>query len=503
MISIGRDSRKGSADTLEQVSTTPRVWVADGFLGEDEAETLLAQAPAEHSEEARALRAKSDRTGFSFEWPIDGNPLLQSLRERITDLLGVKNELPETFRFRHYRPDDGHPPHLDCYEIEENALVFTALMHLEDADEGGETRFPETDEGPLAVAPRKGRLVVWGNHLPDGRQDTHSIHEGTRLVRGSKTTLTWFVYAPASAAAHTPGSGRFVEKMPGPGERLFYIDDGVPSETTDVMSEACSARGVQFVHIDVRRFDFSAASPLLPGDMIYRAAVSSDAIKAEQHLFVDGAATLYRDRDGVFFDTGAAWALFERAGVPTPRAVYCHTTDRARLKNYAAYVGGFPLIAKFPGGSGGVNVVLVESLKGLYSLVDHAHYNGRTPYLTSYIPDAEHWRLVVVGDEVVAAYRNQTQDEDFRTFDAERKEDYRFPDDPSMAASAVAAIRALRVELGGVDVLLHPSGRHYVLEANFPCYFATAQRSGGFDISGAVVECLQKKAARLTETGAQ
>lgn len=499
---IGRDAMQGEAKRLEQVSIRPRVWVADGFLTDKEADDILAAVPAEDSEAARRLAAKSDQTGFSFEWPIDGSDLMEDIRKRLNGILGIDNQLPGTFRFRHYQPDQGHPPHVDCYEVDGAVLMFTALMHLEDSEAGGETLFPFAEEGPLSIAPRKGRLVVWGNYRPEGRPDAASNHEGARLVQGSKTTLTWFVYAPPSAASHTPGMGRFSQTPTGPGQRLFYLDDGVPSETTEVMAEACRERGVQFVNVNVRQFNFSAASPVLAGDMIYRAAVSLDAIKAEQHLFVDGAATLYREADGVFFDSGAARPLFERAGVPMPRGVYCHTTNRDRLREYAEFVGGFPLIAKFPGGSGGVNIVLVESMQGLFSLMDHAHYNGRTPYLTAYVPDAEHWRFVVVGDEVVAAYLNQPQQDDFRTYDAERPEDYRVPEDAEMIASALAAVRALRLELGGVDILLHPSGRHYVLEANFPCYFATAQRNGQFDIAGAIVDWLQKKAAHLVEAGA-
>src|SRR5690606_21759383 len=100
-------------------------------------------------------------------------------------------------------------PHVDCYEVDGTVLMFTALMHLEDTDAGGETLFPFAEKGSLSVSPRKGRLVVWGNYRPEGRPDAASNHEGARLVQGSKTTLTWFVYAPLSAASHTPGRGRF------------------------------------------------------------------------------------------------------------------------------------------------------------------------------------------------------------------------------------------------------------------------------------------------------
>jgi hypothetical protein len=46
-----------------------------------------------------------------------------------------------------------------------------------------------------------------------------------------------------------------------------------------------------------------------------------------------------------------------------------------------------------------------------------------------------------------------------------------------------------------VDVLQHPSGRFYLLEANFPCYFGHAQENGQ-DIAGAIVDHLLDKSLR-------
>jgi hypothetical protein len=482
------------------VAEQPRVWVADGFLSPAEAETVLALIPEPGSEAAQMLGAKADETGFSVELPVDHGALLGEICERLTALLGVENAVADTFRFRRYHPGEGHPEHLDCFEIGGSSLVFTALMHLEDGAEGGDTLFPEAEGEPLAVAPRRGRLVVWGNYRDGGTPDPSSLHAGTPLHDGRKTTLTWFVYAPLAAAAHTPGAGPFVPAAPEPGGRLFFIDDDAPAETAALMKAACREEGVQFCPVDVYGFDFSAPSPLEPGDMVYRAAVSGAAVKVEQALFVDGAATLYREPDGVFFDTGAALALFERAGVPAPRTVYCHTTDRQRLAQYAGYLGGFPLLAKFPGASGGVNVVYIESMQGLYSLVDHALYNGNRPVLSAFVPDSAHWRVVVVGGQAVAAYLNTPRPGDFRTYDAESPENYRMPEDEDMLASAVAAVESLRVDFGGVDILLHPSGRHYVLEANFPCYFAPAQTVGGFDVAGAILRHLRAKGTRLGPT---
>jgi glutathione synthase/RimK-type ligase-like ATP-grasp enzyme len=58
----------------------------------------------------------------------------------------------------------------------------------------------------------------------------------------------------------------------------------------------------------------------------------------------------------------------------------------------------------------------------------------------------------------------------------------------------VSATRAIGLEFAGVDVMLHASGRAYVLEANFPCYFGHAQGDGAIDVAGAMVAHLLDKA---------
>lgn len=52
------------------------------------------------------------------------------------------------------------------------------------------------------------------------------------------------------------------------------------------------------------------------------------------------------------------------------------------------------------------------------------------------------------------------------------------------------AAHALGYDFAGVDILLHPSGRAYLLEANFPCFFPQAERFGRADVAGLMVEHL-------------
>lgn len=54
------------------------------------------------------------------------------------------------------------------------------------------------------------------------------------------------------------------------------------------------------------------------------------------------------------------------------------------------------------GHSRGVGVIRADSLASLFSIVDFALAENNRPLLTSYVPDAVHWRFVVVGDRAVA-----------------------------------------------------------------------------------------------------
>lgn len=281
--------------------------------------------------------------------------------------------------------------------------------------------------------------------------------------------------------------------------RLYYVDDGVPEAGTRFLRESCEERDVDFVPVDPRNLELHPMMQLEPGTMLYRPAISAVAQRTEQYLFGPGVATFYRDADGPFYVIGNYVRAFQHAGVPTPRTVHCHTAERPILERYAKQVGGFPLIFKATGFSGGVGVVRIDSMPILNAMVDFSLAMGRAPLIMAFVPDATHWRLVVVGDRVVSSYRNLTPPEDFRSVASADTADYDAEPPPGLEEVAVRAAYSLRSEMGGVDALFHEkSGRVYVLESNFPCYFAQAQSVTGVDTSGAMVDHLLAKAARLT-----
>ena len=276
--------------------------------------------------------------------------------------------------------------------------------------------------------------------------------------------------------------------------RFHCIDDGVPEETTTTLRSACLVRGIEYVTVDAQRFDFSTARPLGKSDLMYRPAASWLAMRVEQALYSGDVTTFYGNDWGIFHDCLLPPLLFERAGLAMPRTVYAATPDRAALRRYVAWLGGFPIVAKWLGHARGVAVLRVDSMAALFSLMDYAGAGGIPPLLCEYIADATHFRLIVLGSRVVAAYRNAQAADDFRSHGSDDPADYRIPVEPAMAELALAAARVLEVETAGVDILRRPDGRLFLLEANFPCYFAQAQTIIGTDIAGMMVDHLLQKA---------
>jgi prolyl 4-hydroxylase len=186
------------SSTCRTLRERPRIYVMDGFATLEECRHLR-DVGADAQRLARwGVTTKHDHTGFSFELPLAQAPTAAAISERICAALGVVNAFPGSLRFRRYAQGEAHPPHTDNFRIDEFDLVATALVALDTPEEGGETAFPCADP-PLAVAPRAGRLLAWLNNAPDGRPDRRAYHEGQPVLRGTKTTVTEFVYAEPRA----------------------------------------------------------------------------------------------------------------------------------------------------------------------------------------------------------------------------------------------------------------------------------------------------------------
>jgi hypothetical protein len=282
---------------------------------------------------------------------------------------------------------------------------------------------------------------------------------------------------------------------------LHLINDHVPDVTIERLRLAAQARALPVVEHHAPAFEYLPDQRALPGDLLYRPATSTAASHVEQFLLQPGVASFYTHPDGAIQYISEPLQAFVQAQLSVPRHFHCHSSDRALLRQWVDRLGGLPIVVKFNGFSGGMGVLRVDSLPSLYSMVDFALSTGRSPLLMSYVDHAEHWRVVVVGTQAIAAYLNPQDADDFRSHGSDKPEDCTAQVDPDMAALAVGAVQALGLEFGGVDILRHPSGRLYLLEANFPCFHTHAETVGGLDVSGAMLDHLIRKSHQKDQKG--
>lgn len=206
-----------------RLATEPRLYIVERFASDAEVDHLAGLHDNLAAVRAGGIDVSADATGTAFEWRLDHDPVASTVAARMLQTFRMDGAALSTLRCRRYLPGDGHPPHLDNFRIGESFLLLTALLYLDDTEVGGETAFPHAHPAPVVITPRRGRLLAWFSHRPNGAVDERSLHEGRAVVRGTKTTATAFVYRPLQHAA------RLV-----PSDAHPLLSDDVPSASSEV-----------------------------------------------------------------------------------------------------------------------------------------------------------------------------------------------------------------------------------------------------------------------------
>jgi len=273
---------------------------------------------------------------------------------------------------------------------------------------------------------------------------------------------------------------------------LTLVHDATPETTRELLVAAARARGIAVWEVEASAFRFG--DERLPrGAALFRTSGSSLAIDVEHFLWGTAPsppATFYKDSP--YFACISPELAFRGAGLTVPRSATLRSTERGPIEAMVAALGGFPIVVKCSGGEGGVGVFRADDSRTLLPLLDFLiRGRGETPRLLAYVGDALHHRVIVVGDRAVASYTNPIAPNDFRSQPSGDRADYTGHPDQRLADAAIRATNALRVGFAGVDLLMHRSGRIYVLEANFPCYFAQiAEVCPELDVAGAMLDAL-------------
>ncbi len=199
------------ADVSKRLETNPAVTRAPAddiqfyyhpaFLNDVQCDTLIRMIDAKRRP-STLLSENADET-FRTSESCDMNrwsPEVKPIDEAIADLLGIAYPNGETMQGQRYAPGQQFRAHHDYFHESEyywqrmkqegGQRTWTAMIYLNDVEEGGATWFPTVG---IRVAPKRGLLLAWNNMKPDGKPNENTLHEGMPVVKGVKYIVTkWF-----------------------------------------------------------------------------------------------------------------------------------------------------------------------------------------------------------------------------------------------------------------------------------------------------------------------
>ncbi len=201
----------GSGGPAARLRVTPGVqrvpnprlelFVVRDFLNPDECAELIARIdaqrrPSEITDDVGIAAFRTSET-CDLDWR---DPVVAAVDAKIAGLLGLPLGASEPLQGQRYAIGQEFKPHTDTFEpggaayyehcAETGQRTWTAMIYLNQPDEGGATRFKTIGK---SIQPEAGKLLAWNNLLSDGRPNPATLHQGMKVRRGTKYILTkWF-----------------------------------------------------------------------------------------------------------------------------------------------------------------------------------------------------------------------------------------------------------------------------------------------------------------------
>src|SRR5688572_7710527 len=188
-----------------------------------------------------------------------------------------------------------------------------------------------------------------------------------------------------------------------------------------------------------------------------------------------------------------AYQLLAKAEVGVPKTVFAReTADFEEVINLA---GGAPLIVKVARGTHGNGVVLAETNKAAKAVMQAFYVEGVTFLVQEFIKESAGTdvRAIVVGSRVVASFKRQSLDDDFRsnTHQGGVGKTVKLTDEEER--TAIKAARAMGLPVCAVDMMRSERGP-LVLEVNSSGSIKTPETLTGRNIAEKIIEYIEQNA---------
>jgi ribosomal protein S6--L-glutamate ligase len=187
-----------------------------------------------------------------------------------------------------------------------------------------------------------------------------------------------------------------------------------------------------------------------------------------------------------------AYQLLTKAGVGIPKTVFAR--DTADFDDVIEQAGGTPLIIKVARGTHGNGVVLAETKKAAQAVMQAFYVEGVNFLVQEFIKESAGTdiRAFVVGNRVVASYKRQSLDDDFRSNLHQGGEGKVVKLTDEEIKTAVRAAKSMNLAICGVDMMRSAKGP-LVLEVNSSPGFGI-EKITGRDVAIKIVEYIERNA---------
>ena len=269
--------------------------------------------------------------------------------------------------------------------------------------------------------------------------------------------------------------------------KLYGLHEGVYEglqKRIDIIKEACIEKEVEFICINSLTFDYTYIPKLTKEDFLFNFARGSHTL--ENLLLNEDVTTFYIKNPQLnLLRSTTDWSIIhDKIGLQSPKTIYHLTADRVLVKKYVEHLGGFPIILKVTGGTRGIGTIKIDSWQTLISTVDYLVTTGDKFIMREFIHAEYGARVMVLGDEIILSSKFYFQEDDFRNAPILSATKYEpFEIDDQTKAICIEAVKAVNLEMAGVDILFDKDLKPYLLEINFPTGFQSFKDNPDYVLS--------------------
>ena len=182
-----------------------QIYTFDNFLSAEECAKLRdiidsRLRPSTVADSEDACIVSDYRTSKTADMPYLYNDFYAEIDKKITKCMGCDHFLGEIMQAQKYEVGQYYKEHWDFFKPKTREFkvycdwmgqrTWTAMVYLNDVDEGGETLFKFLK---LKLKPKEGTIVAWNNLYKNGLPNFKTLHEALPPISGDKYVITkWY-----------------------------------------------------------------------------------------------------------------------------------------------------------------------------------------------------------------------------------------------------------------------------------------------------------------------